>query len=100
MSHPMPRRLAEYAGHWLLPPLVLHCPGAESGRYTEDSPTKRVPSRETSTCSPGLHIYYGKKPGNYNNLIKKSFSFFYIFFFLLSYHICLILILSDNVRKL
>jgi hypothetical protein len=28
-----------------------------------------VPSRETSTCSPGLHIYYGKNPEFYEVLI-------------------------------
>ena len=70
MSHPMPRRLAGYAGQWLLAPLVLHCPGAGSGRYTEDSPTKRVPSRQTSTCSPGF-IFIMIKPENYEKKLKK-----------------------------
>jgi len=33
--------------------------------------SKRVPSRETSTCSPGLHIYYGKNPEIYEVLFTS-----------------------------
>ena len=65
-----------------LAPYVQRGPGAESGCYTEASPTKRVPSRETSTCSPGLHIYYGKNPEFYEVFIhldleinKKAITF-------------------------
>ena len=35
--------------------------------------SKRVPSRETSTCSPGLHIYYGKNPEIYEVFYSPRF---------------------------
>ena len=59
-------RLGRQGRRWpvALAPYVQRGLGAESGRYTEASPTKRVPSRETSTCSPGFHFIM-IKPGNY-----------------------------------
>ena len=92
-SHPHASGVKGDAGQWLFTSHVLHCPGAESGRYTEASPTKRMPSRETSTCSPGFHFIM-IKPGNY--IYRLSLFIINLSFIILSF----IVFFLKNIRRI